>query len=270
MDHYNEINKSQSLLLNDKHRLDDSKVYGEQIIPSESGLQDKSIGINTVMGNDNNLDLLNKVLALLENYVSLIKAFRQAHELTGSGGDILLYVGLCREVTELIACHSQLISVLNQHITIIKNICNETYKQLRSERKINHPWIAQYFFAKKYMEQAQINLTSVLSSLYDISSSMSEVQAQDYADKVAEKINVFKANVHSILLRTHQLTNNEKPMLEEEKSQSLHLTIASNQPQILPKINNISVESEYDVLLNGEKIYLNSINPEKEKRRMIN
>lgn len=181
--------------------------YPHEILINQlmNGSDGRRSGIHDLMKKTNIIQLLVHVMGLLSDFSMLIHGFKQAYSLGGMGGDIMLYIALCQETTEILICFSQITTSIKRDLHDISSYIEEIHLDL-SRKQEKNPWRKICSRSFGYFNQATKELLECEMTVSQILFSMQRVLSQNYEHEVKSKIQQFKNTVQYLKKRTQSLS----------------------------------------------------------------
>ena len=140
-------------------------------------------------------------LGLLQDFTAFICAFNQGYSLAGHSGNIMMYIVLCRQTTQLIQCYGEIHQRLMQKFSEIQTVADIIRHNLMQQQEYNDPWIRNYARAKRYLRQAQENLAGCYQTLQKMIIQMENVYSFEYLEKVQKEMRWFEKTITIISSR---------------------------------------------------------------------
>lgn len=181
-----------------------------------------------------------KILGLLEDFSLFMRVFSKGSCLSGAGGDILMYVLLCQEITCLTACYQEMFNQLDGCIEQMKESFNDIKMNLMHNLEFGNSWIHMYNKSMVFFELAEDSLKKTLNVFQKIANQMQLVRTQDYKEQIKKDIDLFRNTIGVINQRFNARLIQARP--------SDPITI--NQPMLL---QTSFVPSEKQTLLSFEE-----------------
>lgn len=170
-------------------------------------------------------------LGLLQDFTWFMSAFKQGFQLAGIGGNILMYIGLCQQTTQLIQCYCEIHNRLINQFSEVQKLGDNIKYGLMLQQEYNHPWIQNYQRGKRYLRQAQDNLISCYEFLQKMAIQMKKVYSQSYEEEVKKQMEWFDHTISIISQRFGKAAIHQSPSDEiniSEKSEKTIITTSSS------------------------------------------
>ncbi len=195
-------------------------------------------------------------LGLLQDFTYFISAFRQGFSLSGAGGDILMYIGLCSQTTALIQCYCEIHERLMKQFSELQKIADSIKYTLMRQQEYNHPWIRNYQRSKRYLREAIEHLIICHQNVQKMAIQMQNVHSHDYAEKIQHKMEWFHQTIAFI---SQRFGKSDIAAVQEE-----NVMTVTTIPSVIPP-SHLSIEEREEkaiaLALNGPLMGLSLFTP---------
>lgn len=196
---------SSNLFQDQQSFLNGHGICAENVLSCITQPNSKS-GVHALFSDPEAQSLLLDAMGLINELGLLVKTFIQAYELTGEGGNLLLYLALCNEVNELMESYLLVVEMVDACFKKLSRRCDALYYQLFISKKRDF-WMTHHHEAKSLYEGALESLTENKQIIEQIFSQMIKMRSPDYKREFDEKIAAFQKLVGTVALRMKQRNN---------------------------------------------------------------
>jgi hypothetical protein len=196
----------------------------------------KDRGIHPFMLKDQTpTHLLLSTMGRLSDYICFMSALNQAYNLSGDGGNLLMYIKLGTEMANFLACFHELQSQLKLNLNRLLELSDTVFQELIKGFKFDHPWKLNYCRSKRLIGDALTHLNNASRVVGKISEQLSYVNSENYLLEVQGRMEEFSHTLDTLNGRL------QLQLPVREKIEALTYTVGlSYQVELSDELNDFS------------------------------
>ncbi len=177
----------------------------------------KSRGIHELMRRQYTpMHLLLLTFGHLSDYTCFMSALKQAYDLSGDGGNLMMYIALGTETSNFLSYFNALKSQLKTSLNQLLELSDKVYQQLIEKLEFDNPWNRNYCRSKRLIKDALEYLDNAGAVVNQIGQQLSYVNSENYLNETKGRMDDFRYTLSSLGARLNiQLSTPQVSEIED-------------------------------------------------------